>query len=106
MKIAVLMGIMLELLTNEKTTAKSLSEKFEVSQRTIYRYLDTLCQSGVPIISFLGKKGGFLISKNLRLNNLFLTKEEIDELLILCKNNKTLKKKFEYLKWIIIQIVE
>ena len=29
------------------TTAKTLAQKFEISQRTIYRYVEALCQSWI-----------------------------------------------------------
>lgn len=34
-----------------KMTAKQISEKLEINIRTVYRYIDALCASGVPIIS-------------------------------------------------------
>jgi predicted DNA-binding transcriptional regulator YafY len=44
------------ILFEKKTiTAKELSERFEVSQRTIYRDIDTLCISGIPIYTNKGK---------------------------------------------------
>ena len=58
MKNDILYGIMLTLLVNKKSTAKELAAKYEMSVRTIYRYLDTLNQAGVPIVSYAGTKGG------------------------------------------------
>ncbi len=40
-------------------TAKQISEKLEVNIRTVYRYIDALCASGVPIISDSGHNGGY-----------------------------------------------
>jgi len=41
-----------------KVTAKQISEKLEINIRTVYRYIDALCASGVPIISDTGHNGG------------------------------------------------
>ncbi len=45
--------------SGEKWTAKQISEKLEIHIRTVYRYMDALCASGVPIISDTGHKGGY-----------------------------------------------
>ncbi len=37
-----------------KVTAKQISEKLEINIRAVYRYVDALCASGVPIISDTG----------------------------------------------------
>lgn len=48
------------LLSSGKTwTAKQLSEKLEVHIRSIYRYIDSLCISGVPIVAHAGHNGGY-----------------------------------------------
>ncbi len=48
MQIDRLFQIVYILLNKKSVTAKYLSEKFEVSQRTIYRDIDTLCEAGIP----------------------------------------------------------
>lgn len=40
-------------------TAKQMSEKLEINIRTVYRYIDALCASGVPILSDSGHNGGY-----------------------------------------------
>lgn len=45
--------------SGEKITAKQISEKLEINIRTVYRYIDALCASGVPIISEPGHNGGY-----------------------------------------------
>jgi len=42
----------------ENITAKELAAYFEVSQRTVYRDIETLNNAGIPIISNKGKGGG------------------------------------------------
>ena len=71
MQIDRLFQIVYILLNKKSVTAKYLSEKFEVSQRTIYRDIDTLCEAGIPIYTTKGKGHGYglpvvkdIISKN------------------------------------------
>lgn len=47
-----------------KMTAKQISEKLEINIRTVYRYIDALCASGVPIISDAGHNGGYSLLNN------------------------------------------
>ncbi|KOA20017.1 HTH domain protein [Clostridium homopropionicum DSM 5847] len=47
-----------------KVTAKQMSEKLEINIRTVYRYIDALCASGVPIISEPGHNGGYSLLNN------------------------------------------
>ena len=81
MKNDILYGIMLTLLVNKKSTAKELAAKYEMSVRTIYRYLDTLNQAGVPIVSYAGTKGGVSIADNFKLDKTFFTKQEYERIL-------------------------
>ncbi|WP_341479351.1 helix-turn-helix domain-containing protein [Clostridium gasigenes] len=39
------------MLKKDKVTAPLLAEKFEVSRRTINRYIEDICKAGIPIIS-------------------------------------------------------
>ncbi|MBP1966776.1 helix-turn-helix transcriptional regulator [Paenibacillus aceris] len=45
--------------SHKRITAKQLAEKLEIHIRTVYRYIDALCASGVPIISDSGHHGGY-----------------------------------------------
>lgn len=69
------------LLEKKHTTAKELSEHFEVSQRTIYRDIEILCQAGIPIYSNRGKGGGICLLDNFILNKSLLTKQEQEDIL-------------------------
>lgn len=65
------------ILIDKKTvTAKELAERFEVSQRTIYRDIEKLSGSGVPIYTCKGRRGGISILDNFILNKAVLTEEE------------------------------
>lgn len=61
MKIDRLMGIVVYLLNNGRTSAQKLAEEFEVSSRTIMRDLEALDKAGIPIQSFYGIEGGYQI---------------------------------------------
>ncbi|MBM7587954.1 putative DNA-binding transcriptional regulator YafY [Bacillus pakistanensis] len=54
-----MLSILWLLKTGNKITAKQLAEKLEINIRTVYRYIDTLCASGVPIIADAGHNGGY-----------------------------------------------
>ncbi|MEG1499944.1 MAG: HTH domain-containing protein [Clostridia bacterium] len=71
MKQFLILGIFIMLTKNKKTTAKEIAEKFEVSTRTVYRYVDAICMSGLPVSTTLGKNGGISIDKNFKLDNSF-----------------------------------
>lgn len=60
-KIDNMMAILWMLRSGEKITAKQISEKLEINIRTVYRYIDTLSASGVPIISDTGHNGGYTL---------------------------------------------
>lgn len=70
MKLDRLLGITMALLTKKRVTAKELSSRFEVSIRTIYRDIELINQSGIPVTSFSGTDGGFEL-----MNGFFLTKQ-------------------------------
>ncbi len=69
-------GILLRLLDKDKIKAKYLAEEFEVSGRTIYRYLDVLLLSGVPIMTRTGRYGGFYIEDDFFLKKDYLSVAE------------------------------
>lgn len=69
------------LLEKENVTAKELAEHFEVSQRTIYRDIDSLSESGIPIYMAKGKGGGIRLLPDFILNKAILSKEEKKEAL-------------------------
>lgn len=70
------------ILLNRKTiTASKLAERFEVSQRTIYRDIDALCQAGIPVYTSKGKNGGISILDNFVLNKSVFSKGEQNEII-------------------------
>ena len=69
------------LLGRNTITAKELAEKFEVSQRTIYRDIEILSTAGIPVYMSKGKGGGISILPEFILNKAVLTEEERSEIL-------------------------
>lgn len=81
MQINRLFEIVYILLSQKSATAKELAERFEVSQRTIYRDVDTLSLAGIPIYSERGKGGGISLLPDFVLNKSILSEEEQGEIL-------------------------
>ena len=77
MKFTILLEMLFELLAKRKVTAKYFAEKYELSERTVYRYLDCLSFT-VPIYIKRGRNGGICISDSYKLPMGFMTKEEYD----------------------------
>lgn len=75
-KIDNVLAILWMLRSDEKITAKQISEKIEMNIRTVYRYIDTLSMSGVPIISEPGHNGGYTLINNFIEAPLFFDIEE------------------------------
>lgn len=81
MRIEVVFGILMTLLNEGQVTAADLAKKFEVSTRSIYRYMYMLDGAGVPLVSQQGAKGGFSILDSFRFNASYFTENEYRGLL-------------------------
>ncbi len=81
MQITRLFEIVYILLEKKNVTAKELAGHFEVSQRTIYRDIEALCEAGIPIYANRGKGGGICLMENFVLNKSVLTKQEQNDIL-------------------------
>lgn len=81
MQISRLFEIVYILINKKTVTARELSEHFEVSQRTIYRDIETLCQAGIPIYTSKGKGGGISLLEHFVLNKSVLSEQEQREIL-------------------------
>ena len=64
------------LIDKKRVTAKEMAERFGVSIRTIYRWLEALSVSGVPVYSMKGRGGGIAISESYALDKTLLSEEE------------------------------
>lgn len=76
-----LFKIVYHLLDKGRATAPELSEKFEVSVRTIYRDIDALSGAGSPIYTEAGRNGGIYLMNDFVLDKAVLTEEEKWEIL-------------------------
>lgn len=76
MQIDQLFELVYVLIDKKRVTAKEMAERFGVSTRTIYRWVDALSVSGVPIYSQNGRGGGIAISEKYALDTKVLSEEE------------------------------
>ena len=90
-----LFKILYYVLEKGKVTANELAEKYEVSIRTIYRDIDVLSSSGIPIYATQGKGGGIEIADDFVLKKSFLSENEQEQILIALKGLELTNKEYE-----------
>jgi predicted DNA-binding transcriptional regulator YafY len=71
-----MLAILWMLNSGAKITAKQIAERLEINIRTVYRYIDSLCASGVPIVSDAGQNGGYSLLNDFINAPLFFDVEE------------------------------
>lgn len=76
MKIDRLFGILIYLLNKETASARELSERFEVSLRTIQRDMDSLAAAGIPLYTQQGSQGGYGIIESYKLDSQIMSEDE------------------------------
>ena len=76
-----LFRIVYYLLQNGKATAPELAQKSEVSIRTIYRDIDAISSTGIPIYATQGKGGGIFILNDYTLDKSLLSEQEQEQML-------------------------
>lgn len=91
MKINRLVEIIIILLNRGTVTAKELSERFNVSQRTIYRDIDELSAAGIPVYMSKGKGGGISLLENYTLDKTILSEDERGNLMFALKTLEATK---------------
>lgn len=77
-----LISILMLLQTKGRMTAQQMADELEVSERTIYRDIEALSISGVPIYADCGPGGGYNLLENYRADLMGLTEQEIRALLM------------------------
>lgn len=85
MKINRLTEIIVTLLNKNTVTAKELADKFSVSKRTIYRDIEELSLSGIPVYMTKGKNGGISILEGYSVNKTILSDNDKQSLVIALK---------------------
>lgn len=78
-----LLSIMMLLQSRGRMTAQALAATLGVNQRTIYRDVDALCASGVPIYTEHGPGGGFDLLDSYRTNLTGMTENELSALFMI-----------------------
>ena len=81
MQIYRLLEIVYILLEQKSATAKELSQRFGVSQRTIYRDIDVLSVTGIPVYTEKGKGGGISLLPEFVLDKSLISEQEQNEIL-------------------------
>jgi len=82
MQIHRLFEIVYMLLHHKTITARTLAQRFEVSQRTIYRDIEALSMAGVPVYAEKGNGGGIRLLPDFILNKSLLSEKEQHEILM------------------------
>ena len=76
MKYQVMLGIMMKLLSGRRVTARELADRYEISVRSVYRYVDELNVCGVPVDVSRGRYGGITVADTFRLPAGYFSREE------------------------------
>lgn len=75
-----LFAVVLELQRNGRQRAEDLAARFETSKRTIYRDIQALCETGVPVVSLPGQ--GYALAEGYFLPPLSFSSDEATMLLL------------------------
>ncbi|AFC27379.1 Helix-turn-helix type 11 domain-containing protein [Paenibacillus mucilaginosus 3016] len=89
LKLDRLLAITMLLLNRRRVSAKELSERFEVSLRTIYRDLEAINGAGIPVASYAGASGGYEIMETYRIERQYLSLEELQSIIVALRGIQT-----------------
>lgn len=76
MKYRIMIKMLAMLMTHRKVTAREIAERYEISLRSVYRYVEELNVAGVPVDVVRGRYGGICISDTFRLPSGYFTRGE------------------------------
>lgn len=76
MKFQLMLKILFRLLKNRKSSAHELAAECGVSERSVYRYVEEMIVSGVPLDIVRGRGGGIFLPDTYKLPENFFTHEE------------------------------
>ncbi|WP_284644434.1 helix-turn-helix transcriptional regulator [Paenibacillus silviterrae] len=77
------------LLNNEVISASALADKYQVSQRTIYRDIDAISAAGIPVVSYQGVHGGYGIMESYKMDRSLLGSHDVESLITLLNGLST-----------------
>ena len=80
MNTEILLDMLFEFLSKRKVTAGYLAEKYGVSERTVYRYVEALSNK-IPLVVKRGRNGGICLSDSYRLPVGFMSADEYTAIL-------------------------
>lgn len=78
MKYEVMLKILFLLLSKEKVSAAYIARRFEISTRTVFRYLTAISLANIPLISEPGRNGGYYIAQSFKLPASLLSEKEFN----------------------------
>lgn len=81
MKYEIMLDILFELLSKKCVSASYLANKYQVSKRSIYRYINEIEYAGVPLYTVRGNSGGIAIIDTFRLSSTFLSVKEYEQVI-------------------------
>ncbi|WP_042167514.1 helix-turn-helix transcriptional regulator [Paenibacillus gorillae] len=81
MKLERLISMIYMLLNNEVISASALADKYEVSQRTIYRDIEAISAAGIPVVSYQGVNGGYGIIDSYKMDRSLLNAYDAETLI-------------------------
>lgn len=81
MKAERLLAILTILLNRKKVSAPKLAKELEVSLRTIYRDVEALAESGIPVYATQGRDGGFELMEGFAMDSQVLETGEVSRIL-------------------------
>lgn len=84
-----LFQILYLLLEKKSVTAPELAKQLEVSVRTIYRDIEALSISGIPVYASAGRGGGIALMEGYTVDKALLSDEEQNEILFAIQSLKT-----------------
>ncbi|WP_339287430.1 YafY family protein [Paenibacillus sp. FSL E2-0201] len=77
-----LLSILLLLQKRGKMTSRELAQTLEVSERTVFRDMEALSASGIPIVAERGREGGWMLTEGYRTSLTGMKPQEIGSLLL------------------------
>ncbi|MCE3201965.1 WYL domain-containing protein [Paenibacillus sonchi] len=77
-----LLSILLLLQNRGKVTSRELAGTLEVSERTIFRDMEALSASGIPVLAERGREGGWMLTEGYRTSLTGMKPKEIGALLL------------------------